>query len=526
MVSADRGARQEKSAPASTAPAAAPPADTRAVAPRKAAKIIDDLLAEGEPTRAQLPPEPSSSAGAYDAARGRGGQMAAPLPTETVPYAKAKFLNPNDPMLKTQLDARAPGGRRPGVTERDLQAVVPERGPSVTERDLSPVAVPPRERILTPAPGERERAMVPAPGERERAMTTAPGERERAMVPGHNERERVMATAQNERERVMASAQNERERAMAQAQAQSERERAMSAAAEADRATTQLPAVNPAQLPSPRDRMLTPSPGERERARTPVPAERERVTTPMPAQSQSQSQSIAATSGPAPVDTQRSKVWVATHKLPADPDPRLILLREPDGVRAASFRVLRHRLAERNDPRTIVVSSPGAGEGKTTCAVNLALALGECGRARVLLVEANLRSPSLAALFGFLPPECFSAQLERHRERPLDPWSVVEVGSPSLHVVAVKPGAATEGRPLLDGVALGIALDMLKRGGYDYLVIDTPPVLGSADVNLVEDFADGVLLTARSRKTSSRALKQAIEQLQPGKILGVTLLDA
>jgi Mrp family chromosome partitioning ATPase len=225
-------------------------------------------------------------------------------------------------------------------------------------------------------------------------------------------------------------------------------------------------------------------------------------------------------------EIQKAKVWVATHKPPADPDARLIMLNEPDSARAASFRVLRHRLAERGDPRTIVITSAVAGEGKTTCAANLAMALGECGRAKVLLVEANLRRPSLAALFGFLPPECFSIQLGKHRDKPLEPWSVVEAFTPSLHVLAVKPGPENEDRPLLDGVAFGNAMDMLKRSGYDYIVIDTPSVLGSADVNLAADFSDGILLTTWARKSSSRDLRRALDQLAPAKLLGVTLLDA
>ncbi len=222
-------------------------------------------------------------------------------------------------------------------------------------------------------------------------------------------------------------------------------------------------------------------------------------------------------------DAPRTQVWVATHKPPEDPDPRLILVREPDSARAASFRVLRHRLQERGDPRVIAVTSARPKEGKTTCAVNLALALGECGRARVLLVEANLRTPALAPLFGFMPPECFTAQLARHKEKPLDAWSVVEVFSPFLHVLAVKP--ADGGKPLLDGPAFAIAMEMLAQAGYDYIVIDTPPVLGAADVNLIEDSADGVLFTAWARETSSRTLRAAVEQLAPAKLLGVTLLD-
>jgi Mrp family chromosome partitioning ATPase len=231
------------------------------------------------------------------------------------------------------------------------------------------------------------------------------------------------------------------------------------------------------------------------------------------------------TSGPVQLaPDERPKIWVATHKAPPDPDPRLILVREPDSVRAASFRVMRHRIAERGDPRVIAVTSPGPRDGKTTAAANLALALSEFGRSRVLLLEANLRSPQLAVLFGFLPPECFSVQLQRHRERPADPWSIVEAFSPALHVLAVKPGETN--RPLLDAPAFAIAIEVLTRVGYDYIVIDTPAVLGSADVNLIEDYVDAVIVTARSGRTMGRSVRAAVEQLSQRKLLGVILLDA
>jgi Mrp family chromosome partitioning ATPase len=252
----------------------------------------------------------------------------------------------------------------------------------------------------------------------------------------------------------------------------------------------------------PRDRILP-----EERGPEPAPVVVADVPIPQPAQQR-----------------EKTKIWVATHRAPVDPDARLILLREPDSQRAASFRVLRHRLLQMNGhPRVIAVTSAEAGEGKSTLAANLAMALGECERARVLLVEGNLRSPSLAALFGFLPPNCFALQMSQHKDKPLEPWSVVEAFFPSLHVIAVKPGQ--ESRPLLDGPAFFNAMAMLGNAGYDYIVVDTPPVLGSADVNLVEETCDGVLFAGWSRKSSGRALARAVEQLTPSKILGITLLD-
>ncbi|MBI4512064.1 MAG: CpsD/CapB family tyrosine-protein kinase [Deltaproteobacteria bacterium] len=218
-----------------------------------------------------------------------------------------------------------------------------------------------------------------------------------------------------------------------------------------------------------------------------------------------------------------TKILVSRHVLGSDLDPRLILVREPDSARSASFRVLRHRLVEKGNPRAVVVTSAERGEGKTTCAINLAIALSECGRARVLLLEANLRAPQLASLLGFIPPECFARQLARHREQPMDPWYVVQTASPWMHVAAMHPSG--DSRPLLDAPAFSIAIDRLRLAGYDYLVIDTPPVLGSADVNLIQDAADGVLLTTRAGKSTARALRGAVEQLSPGKILGTVLID-
>jgi len=218
------------------------------------------------------------------------------------------------------------------------------------------------------------------------------------------------------------------------------------------------------------------------------------------------------------------EIGLTQHHLPDErPDGRLTLMLDPDSERAAAFRVLRHHLLEVGRPQVVVVSSPRPGDGKTTVALNLALALAECGRAKVLLVEAHVRRPQLASLFRFVPPWCFAEQLAAHRHQPLLPWGFVDIPQLWLHVAAINP--RIEQGQLLDAPAFAIAMERLRLGGYDHIVIDAPPVIGSADVNLIQDAADGTLLVLRGRRTTARELRRAMDQLSPARVLGTVLSE-
>jgi len=218
------------------------------------------------------------------------------------------------------------------------------------------------------------------------------------------------------------------------------------------------------------------------------------------------------------------EIGLTQHHLPDDGiDNRLELVIDPDSERSAAFRILRHHLLEVGRPATIVVSSPQAGDGKTTTAVNLALALAECGRAKVLLVETHVRRPQLAGVFNFVPPWCFAEQLAAHRHQPLMPWSFIEIPQLWLHVAAINP--RLEQSQLLDAPAFTIAMERLRLAGYDHIVIDCPPVLGSADVNLMQDAADGSLLVVRAKRTTARELRQSIDQLTPARVIGTVMVE-
>jgi Mrp family chromosome partitioning ATPase/uncharacterized protein involved in exopolysaccharide biosynthesis len=190
---------------------------------------------------------------------------------------------------------------------------------------------------------------------------------------------------------------------------------------------------------------------------------------------------------------------------------------EADSLTAANFRVLRHRLAERGGLKSILVSSPGVGEGKTTCALGLALALCEAGRAKVLLVEANFRRPALARLLGQQQPVIAPDE----PELPAEQWSSVEQVTPWLHLAAA---SRERQAPFVDGPSMRLRLEQLGSRGYDFIVIDGPPVLGSADVNLIQESVSGILLTMWARRSSASSLREAIDQIGSRKVLGVVLM--
>jgi polysaccharide biosynthesis transport protein len=206
----------------------------------------------------------------------------------------------------------------------------------------------------------------------------------------------------------------------------------------------------------------------------------------------------------------------------AETDVRAAILRDPLSARSAAFRVLRHRIARAADPRVILVTSARDEEGKTTCALNLALVLAESGRNRVVLVEANTQTPVLTSLLGYTTPACVLDQLTQHRSDPSRPWKVAQITSHDLDVLAAHPGS--ESRLPLHAPSLLVAVASLRKL-YDYVVIDTSSILTGLDVPLVQDAADGIVLAARTRHTRARSLNAALDQIGHDRILGVVLVD-
>jgi Mrp family chromosome partitioning ATPase len=203
-------------------------------------------------------------------------------------------------------------------------------------------------------------------------------------------------------------------------------------------------------------------------------------------------------------------------------DDRLVMLREPESPRARSFRLLRHRLLSHQDPRVVAVTSACPGEGKTTCALNLALALAEDTMMSVLLLEANLRRPTLGRLFGFDPIESLVENITRFTDVG-PPYPVAAISGTRLHVAALPTSALPEAR--LDRTLFSVALHDL-RSAYDYIIIDAASVLESADADIVGECSNGVVVATRAGTSRRGEVRRAVEQLAPAIVLGSVLLDA
>jgi capsular exopolysaccharide synthesis family protein len=200
---------------------------------------------------------------------------------------------------------------------------------------------------------------------------------------------------------------------------------------------------------------------------------------------------------------------------------RPVLLRAPGSPAAESYRYLRSRLQPllgRDGPAIVLVASAHEGEGRSTTAANLALALALAGR-RVVLVDADLRRPGLHALFG-LPGDRGLTTLLTGESGLAD--TLQDGPVPRLRLLAAGPGAGS-GADLLEGPRLSQVLRTLRRQ-CDVVVLDSAAVLSVSDAIALAALSDHVLLVGDYRRTTRGALARALVELREvvhGNVSGV-----
>jgi capsular exopolysaccharide synthesis family protein len=167
---------------------------------------------------------------------------------------------------------------------------------------------------------------------------------------------------------------------------------------------------------------------------------------------------------------------------------------------------------------TLLITSAGPGEGKSTTAAHLAMACAQAGK-KVLLIDADLRRPALHKKFDIAKKIGLSDVLA-HRILPVD--VIVEVHVPGLFVMPAGPAVLNAA----DLISLGFAgvLNQVSRN-FDLVIVDSPPMLGLSETQELASMVDGVLVIAKANSTSAKALAETLSALSRSRanVLGVVM---
>ena len=185
--------------------------------------------------------------------------------------------------------------------------------------------------------------------------------------------------------------------------------------------------------------------------------------------------------------------------------PGLVTLTRPFSLQAEAFRHLGAALrAGAGAAEVLLVGGPEAETGKSLVATNLAVAAAQSGK-RVLLVDADLRKPTVGALLGLGGQPALG---EGTDEMNVVYWNTLV---PSLFALTPRDTAAAPDQ-LWTPEQIGRLLGNL-RPNFDLILLDTPPALATADLTLVAPYADGALLVAEAGRTDLDALTRVASDL-------------
>lgn len=215
----------------------------------------------------------------------------------------------------------------------------------------------------------------------------------------------------------------------------------------------------------------------------------------------------------------------ASAQIEFSPGPRLVALTDSHSLGAEKFRALATRLENlrrQREMKSLQVTSSVLGEGKTVVAGNLAATIAQQSGSKVLLVEGDLYRPALAPLFGLT------------KLRGLSQWWSDQDGDIKHYIYGMKDlplwllsggGACAEPSPILRSPRFTKAFTRLSDS-FDWIIVDSAPMLPTITANLWSRLVDGTLLVVREGVASVKELKKGVEALDNPKLIGIVLNEA
>jgi capsular exopolysaccharide synthesis family protein len=203
------------------------------------------------------------------------------------------------------------------------------------------------------------------------------------------------------------------------------------------------------------------------------------------------------------------------------PESRLLSLTHMGSLGAEKLRLLALRLKNMRDTRklkTVLITSTMPEEGKSLISANLAVTLARSRHLRTLLLECDLRRPTLAQVLTGRNLPGLSEVLQSGRgvhelmyETQPSGFFFLPAGSPPPNPLELMQ--STRFQQIMQSLS----------ASFDWILIDSPPVLPLADTSLLMRFSDGVLMVAREGVTQKKPMQKAIEVIDPALLLGVVL---
>ena len=202
-------------------------------------------------------------------------------------------------------------------------------------------------------------------------------------------------------------------------------------------------------------------------------------------------------------------------------ESRMVALTDKEGLAAEKFRFLSVRLRQLQQARALkklLITSTIPEEGKSMVSANLAITLARKKRQKVLLLDGDLRRPMMARHFGLSHLAGLGEWLQSDPGLTRNVYYLEELG------LWFMPAGRPPENPLelMQSGRLADLLEQLSKW-FDWLVIDSPPILPLADTSVWSKFADATLLVAREGKTTKQDLQRGLEALDHSKLLGLVL---